>query len=147
MLTKPRVAARQWLTNVVQSEVLDIAPPTRVAAKPNSLQIVVTVTASTVQKVVDASGKDKIGTRAFYDAPEDRSKYSLVPLPPDTTWETAMGKAEWLGVKAHGVDHTAKGWAIRVYATEYQDVIKIARPSDWQKLKQYWGGTLLGPLD
>ena len=131
----PRGAARHWLSKRVGASVLDVAPATRLASKPNSLQCVAAVAASSAPMILKASGKDKVQTMPFCTTSAERSDYSLEPLPCDVIWETAMGKTEWLGGNACGVLRTSKGWGIRVKAEDRDGTLMTLRPDDWQALE------------
>ena len=64
---------------------------------------------------------------------EDLHKFSIVPLE-NCSLDQALERANFHGAKAWGVLPLKHGgWGIRVFATEFEEIVKVIRPTDYRK--------------
>lgn len=131
----PTAAVRRWLQHRAQAELLDTRPATRTATgAADTLQVVASVTMTTLEKALKASGTNGVFSRPFYDTDLDREAFKVVPLPRELDLKMALQRAEWFGADGYGVVTTRRGFAVRVKAEAYDEALKLLRPDDWKGL-------------
>ena len=133
----PRVAARRWLQHRAGVEVLDVRLPTRIAGR-EELQVVAQIASSSYEGAQRASGTD-VMTRPFYTTEEEKTLFRSVPLPMDFSLDGALRKKSWLADRAFGVVTTRLGLAVRVKTPDFEEVVRLVQPENYNKfLGELW---------
>ena len=100
---------------------MDIRPPTRPCGDADSMQVVAFVPAGSVAAILKCSSMDGVFTREYYESDIYRDRYKIVPLPPNSTMESAPRRATWMAELAMGIVNTRRGFAVRVAAAQYDN--------------------------
>ena len=129
-----RSAIRLWIKERAKVDAMDIRPPTRPCGDTDSMQVVAFVPTSSVAAILKCSSMDGVFTREYYESDADRDRYKIVPLPLNSTIESAQRQATWLSDMSMGIVNTRRGFAIRVVAAQYDHAVKMIYPNDSEKL-------------
>lgn len=160
LLDAPLAHSKAWLLKQASvSEVSHLFPATTVSGE--SVQVIAVVLAGDVDKVVKASGKLGVVSRAYVVKGEESSQFKKVPLATEHDNAAALRIAESVSAKAWGLWPMGAGWCVRVKPADFEEVLKELRPEDYEKfigsdfivkgLPMDWGATavakFLAPWD
>jgi hypothetical protein len=118
----PREAASRWLRMSAAAYVLDVRPPTRIAGRPDEIQVVAMIGKKSEALTLRAGGKEGVWVRPYYKEAQDRERFHVVQLEPGKSLEEARRAADRLGEESSGVVPTRRGFAARVLAKQREKV-------------------------
>ena len=109
-------------------------PPTRPCGDTDSMQVVAFVPTSSAVAILTCNRMDGVFTREHYESDMDRDRYKIVPLPLNSTIESAQRQATWMPEIAMGIVNTRRGFAVRVAAALHDNAVKFVYPNDSERL-------------
>ena len=130
----PTKMASLWLRTRAEADVLQTRPATKKEGDDASFQVVATVSKTSRQATLKASGRDGVFVRPFYLASASTDEFTVVPLKRDASLSQALQQSAWLGEKAQGLVCLRHGLAVRVLPTDKAAVVDAVCPDERAEL-------------